>query len=149
MQLTIDYVLTEWSTDSVIDELKLDSASLGAAKLHGKYLRLHSMVKVMLKKEELKMDRLKKDKRLHFERKLPRGKIDQYGWEPDPFDGLIVLKCDMDSWSRADPDVQKQEDIIEQLKITRDALKEIMESIKYRTSAIKNAIQWRLFMEGG
>jgi len=146
--ITIEYVLSEWTKDAPIDEFHLDKASTGTALLHSKYLQMYSISKLALKRAEMKMDRTKKNKKLWFDGKLSKDEIDKLGWVDDPFDGLSVLKSEYEYWYSADKDLQKLVDDIEILKITRDALKDIMDTIKYRSHTIKNVIDWRKFMEG-
>ena len=51
--MNLENILELWKKDSVIDDMKLDEASRDSAKLHSKYLELHSVAKLKLKKLEL------------------------------------------------------------------------------------------------
>ena len=74
--------------------------------------------------------------------------IDEMGWNPDPFDGLKVLKGEMDYYYDADPEIQKSEEKIQYFKTLIDTLSEIVDNIKWRHQTIGNMIKWRQFESG-
>ena len=47
-------ILDMWKEDSIIDEMALDESSRQSAKLHGKYLELLSVNKLVLKSAKCK-----------------------------------------------------------------------------------------------
>ena len=47
-------ILEMWSVDSIIEETSLDEASRQSPILHAKYLELHSLTRLRLKKAEQK-----------------------------------------------------------------------------------------------
>lgn len=147
--MNIDEILKMWQTDSVIDEMKLDDASMDSARLHGKYLELITINKLQLKKKEQEFKILLRDKWLYYNGKMSKEEIDHRGWEYDPFNGLTKpLKGEMDHYYESDADIQRADAQIEYLKTSIDALKEIMENIKWRHQNIKNMIEWRKFTSG-
>jgi hypothetical protein len=75
-------------------------------------------------------------------------RIKELGWEPDPFNGLKIMKNDMSIFFNADKDLQELNAKIEYLKVTVDFLKECMQNITWRHQTIKNTIDWRKFMAG-
>ena len=75
-------------------------------------------------------------------------RIRELGWEPDPFNGLKIMKNDMSIFFNADKDLQELNAKIEYLKVTVDFLKECMQNITWRHQTIKNTIDWRKFMAG-
>jgi hypothetical protein len=141
-------ILEMWKKDSIIDELNLDEASRESAKLHGKYLELLSVNRMKLKKAEMDLKPILRDKFLHYNGKLSQEELDDKGWEYDPLNGLTVLKGDMDKWYDADPIIQEHVAKIEYLKELTDTLKEIIDNIKWRSQTIKNMIEWRKFTSG-
>ena len=147
--MTIDEILKMWQEDAVIDEMKLDDASMQSARLHGKYLELLTINKLQLKKREQELKVLLKDKWLYYNGKMSKDEMDQRGWDYDPFNGLTKpLKGEMDHYYESDPDIQRADAQIEYLKTVIDTLKEIMENIKWRHQNIKNIITWRQFTSG-
>jgi hypothetical protein len=137
-----------WEEDTVIGR-DLDEASRQTPKLHSKYLRLLSEAKMMLKTLELKQKNLLKDKWLYYNGKMDREQIERKGWAFDPFDGLRVLKSDMDHYYDSDPDIQESVEKIAYWKNIIDTLSEIMENIKWRHQTISNIIKWKAFESGG
>lgn len=137
-----------WEKDCIISS-RLDEASHQTPMLHAKYLRLLSEAKRTLKALELKQKNLLKDKWLYYNGKMDREQLDQKGWEPDPFDGLRVMKGDMDYYYDSDPDIQISVEKIAGWKNVIDTLSDIMENIKWRHQTIGNIIKWKAFESGG
>jgi hypothetical protein len=79
---------------------------------------------------------------------MDQDRIKELGWKDDPFDGLKIMKNDMQLFFNADEDLQKLDAQIELSKITADFLKECMQNITWRHQTIKNTIEWRKFMAG-
>jgi len=75
--------------------------------------------------------------------------IREFGWEFDPFNGLKVMKGDMNYFYDSDTDIQKSEVKITYYKTMLDTLDEIINNLKWRHSTIKNIIEWRKFESGG
>ena len=146
--MNIESILEMWKKDSVIDEMRLDEASRDSAKLHSKYLELHSVSRLRLKKLELEFKPLLRDKFLHYGGKLSQIELDQKGWEYDPLKGLTVLKGDLDKWYDADPLIQEHQAKLAHQEELVNVLKEILDNIKWRHQNIKNIIEWRKFTSG-
>ena len=81
-----------WAKDCNIDANKLDEASRQAPLLHAKYLELISTYKLQLKKTEFEQKKLLKDKWLWYNGKMSQEEMKEKGWDPDPFNGLKILK---------------------------------------------------------
>lgn len=147
--LNIEELLAMWKKDCEIDQMALDDSSLAGIKLHSKYLELHTIIKLQLKKKELEQQVLLRDKWLYFNGKMEKEDIDKRGWPYDPFNGLKIMKSDMEYYFNADPELQKTEERITYLKTMLDTLEEILGNLKWRHSTIKNCIDWRRFTSGG
>lgn len=137
-----------WKEDCVIGS-KLDEASQQTPMLHAKYLRLLSEAKSKHKRLELDQKNLLKDKWLYYNGKMTREEIDRRGWAHDPFEGLRVMKGEMDHYYDSDSDIQKSVEEIAYWKIVIDTLSEILENIKWRHQTIGNMIKWKVFESGG
>lgn len=146
--MTLDEIHEMWKRDSQLDEMNLDNASRDAAKLHSKYLELHSHAKLFVTKLELDFKVLLRDKWLWYNGKMPKEKMDELGWEYDALNGLRVLKGEMDYYYDADPHIQEAQAKIELYKTQVETFKEILENIKWRHQTIKNMIEWRKFTSG-
>lgn len=147
--ITLDDLINTWKKDCEIDEMNLDEASQRTAKIHAKYLELLSITKLQLKRKEMEQQVQLRDKWLYFNGKMDQADITARGWPYDPFNGLKILRNDMEYYFNADPELQKTEEKIVYLKTLVDTLEEIMTNIKWKHSTIKNMIDWRRFTSGG
>lgn len=149
MKIDLQNVLDMWKVDVEIDEMNLDESSRNTPKLHAKYLELYSMSKLQLKKAEMNQKILLKDKWLYYNGKMDHKTLTEKGWDPDPFDGLKVLKGDMDHYYDSDPEIQRSEELIQYYKTLVETLSDIIDNLKWRHQTIKNMIEWRRFTSGG
>ena len=148
--MTLDDILQMWKKDAVIDDILLDEETKKSANLHAKYLEIFSLHKLELKKKEIQMDALKKDKWRYYNGKMTQEEMDKNNWKYDPFDGATKpLKSDMDYYYDSDPHIQELVAKIEYQQTLVDTLEEIMNVIRWRHSTIKNIIDWRRFTSGG
>ena len=138
-----------WKKDSEIDDVRLDEASKKSASLHSKYLELLSIYKLQLKKKEGEFNILLKNKWLWYNGKLSKPQIDALGWEYDALNGLKILKGEMDYYYNSDPHIQEAKARIDYFKTTIDTLEEIINTLRWRHSVVKNMIDWRRFESGG
>lgn len=146
--IDLQKILSEWKEDCVIDHAHPDESSRRTPELHAKYLELLSETKLKLKQYEFKQKELMKLKWLWYNGKMSQEEVEELGWDPDPFDGLRILKGDMEHYVEADPELQDSEAKIEYLKSVIDTLKEILDNLKWRHSTIKNMIEWKKFEAG-
>lgn len=147
--IDLNAILEMWSTDCQIDNSKLDKSSRETPILHAKYLRMLSESKLMLRKAERDQKVLLKDKWLYYNGKMDEDQIRAKGWEFDPFNGLKVMKGEMDYYYDSDPEIQRSEEKIEYWKTVISTLTEIIENLKWRHQNISNIIRWKQFEAGG
>ena len=147
--MNLESVLEMWKKDSEIPQYNLDETSRQTPTLHAKYMEFMSIARLQLKKAEMEQKSLLKKKWLYYNGKMSKEQIEEAGWEFDPFEGLKVLKGEMDYYYDADSDIQKSEEKIAYYKTYIEALTEIINVLKWRHSTIKNIIDWRRFESGG
>jgi hypothetical protein len=145
--MTLDDILDEWKLDSQIDQDLSESSRL-TPELHAKYLSMLAQAKLKLKQEEFKQKELMKNKWMWYNGKLSQEEIETFGWDPDPFNGLKILKGEMEHYVESDPELQKSEARIEYCKTVIDTLKEIVDNLKWRHQTIGNIIRWKQFEAG-
>lgn len=145
----IEEILKEWSEDSHIPIHQLDETSRKTPNLHAKYLEYLAVSKLCLQRAETAQKSLLKDKWLYYNGKMDQQTLADKGWDPDPFNGLKILKGEMDYYYDADPEIQKSVEKVSMLKVQIDALTEILNVLKWRHSTIKNMIDYRKFESGG
>jgi hypothetical protein len=146
--MNLDEILTEWEKDSQIDTTKLEASSTATPMLHAKYLRMYTMAKIRMRQIELDRDKMAKDKWLYYSGKMDIHRIEELGWEPDPFEGLRVLKGDLEQYYKADNDLQEFEKKITYYRQLIECLKEILDQIRWRSNTIRNIIELRKFENG-
>ena len=146
--IELEKILEEWREDCGIDNMRLDETSRNTPLLHAKYLELLSQSKLRLKRAELKQKSLLKEKWLWYNGKMSQEEVIEKGWDPDPFNGLKIMKGDMDHYYDSDPEIQKSEELIEYWKTVVSTLAEIVDTIKWRHQTIGNIIKWKQFESG-
>ena len=146
--MTLDEIKLQWEEDCKVDDIELDKSSLEVPKLHAKYQEYLTNNILTLKNLEFQYNLLLKNKWLWYNGKMSEEQLKELGWEPDPFDGLKVMKNDMQIWYNADKDLQALSGKVAYQKIVIDFLKECMQNITWRHQTIKNTIDWRKFMAG-
>ena len=146
--IDLESILAEWKEDSQIAKHQLDETSRVTPALHAKYLEYLSLTKLRLKKAEFKQKELLKDKWLYYNGKMDEETIKEKGWQPDPFNGLKILKGEMEHYYDSDPEIQESEMKIQYLKTIIDTLEEIVSNLNWRHQTIGNMIRWRQFESG-
>ena len=146
--IELEKILEEWREDCTIDNMRLDETSRNTPLLHAKYHELLSQSKLRLKRAELKQKSLLKDKWLWYNGKMSQEEVAEKNWDPDPFNGLKIMKGDMDHYYDSDPEIQKSEELIEYWKTVVATLTEIVDTIKWRHQTIGNIIKWKQFESG-
>jgi hypothetical protein len=148
MKLNLETILDMWKEDSQISNTSLDEVSRVTPMMHAKYLELRSTAKLQLKRFEMQQKILLKDKWLYYNGKMDAEQIAAHGWEFDPFNGLKVLKGEMEHYYDSDLDIQKSEEKIVYWKTIVETLEEIVTSLNWRHQTIGNMIRWRMFEAG-
>lgn len=141
-------ILAQWQEDCKIDKHGLDKTSRETPLLHAKYLELLSINKLQMKRAEFTQKTLLKKKWLYYNGKMDQTEIQELGWEADPFDGLKVLKGEMEYYYDADLDIQKSEEKIAYYKTVIDTLVEIINNLNWRHQTVSNIIKWKQFESG-
>ena len=146
--LELKSILESWEQDCIIDDTHLDTTSRETPKLHAKYLKLLSEAKLQLKRSELKQKTLLNDKWLWYNGKMAREEMEEKGWDPDPFNGLKIMKGEMECCYDSDLEIQKTEELIAYWKTLIETLTDIIDTLKWRHQTIRNMISWRQFESG-
>lgn len=145
---TLEEIHESWAVDSQINNMDLAEVSRQTPTLHAKYLMVLSHTKLRLKQAELNQKALLKQKWLYYNGKMSQEEIDHLGWEYDPFNGLKVLKGEMDYYYNSDKEIQESEMKVEYLKTMVTTLIDIVDALKWRHQTIGNMIKWKLFEAG-
>ena len=147
--MNLESVLEMWKKDSQIEQYNLDETSRNTPPLHAKYLELLSIAKLQMKKAEHTQKSLLHKKWLYYNGKMSKEEIVELGWEFDPFNGLKVLKGEMEYYYNSDIDIQKSEEKLTYYKTLIETLTEIVTNLNWRHQTVGNMIKWRQFEAGG
>ena len=131
--------------DMPIDDTELDIESMVIPQLHNKYLNIYLDEKLVLQKVTSDYYELKRIKWEYYTGKLDQTQLEEYGWEPF---SLKILKQDIDLYMNSDKELQKLSDRVVYQKEKINYLDAILKSINNRQWNIRNAIEWRKFING-
>jgi len=140
--MNLELIQEMWEKDSNINDLELDRESLDIPKLHSKYYRLYNEFLLLKKKSEFDYKVLFKDKWQYYSGKAP-----SEVYRENPFDHK-VLKNDLNIYLDSDEDIARLSLKIEYQNCVLSYLESILKVISNRSFQIKNAIEWKKFIEG-
>lgn len=147
--IDLESILKEWREDCEISQHQLDEVSRQTPSLHAKYLQYLALAKLQLKRSENNQKTLLKQKFLYYNGKMSQEEVLASGWDLDPFNGLRMLKGEMDYYYDSDPEIQKSEEKVVYHKTLIETLSNIVDTLKWRHQTVKNMIDWRKFEAGG
>ena len=133
------------TADSKVDGTELDIESIKIPQLHNKYLNIYHDERLRLKQMRSQLKELMRDKWEYYSGKMSEEELSSRGWEPFQ---LKVLKSDLDRYIDADKSVMVENDKIAYQEEKVDYLQAVLKSITSRGWDIKNAIEWRKFING-
>lgn len=143
--MRLEEINSEWSKDSVIEPERLDEASRESSRLHGKYSKILTEERMIMRKLEMDRDRLRLAKWEHLTGVMSEEELKARGWEPER---RRILRSDVDMYVAADREVI---DLNLRIALQQEKVKlleSIIHSINSRTFLIGNAIKWLLFKHG-
>ena len=146
--LNLKQIHSMWIKDCKIDTYQLDETSRKTPALHAKYIQMWSTAKLELRRAERAQKSLLKEKWLYYNGKMDHETLKEKGWNPDPFDGLKVLKGEMDYYYDSDPEIQESEELIQYWRTYVETVTEIIDNLKWRHQTISNMIRWKQFESG-
>lgn len=134
--MNFDDIKSMWERDSKIDDTELDTEALKIPQLHSKYLNLHSDYQLL--KEKAESD----------QKKIIRELWEFYsGKSEEPFH-IKLLKQDVAMYIESDERYQKCLNKVKYYTTIVNYLKEVITTVNNRSFVIKNAIEWRKFING-
>jgi hypothetical protein len=140
--MNFEDIMQMWEQDSKIDPIELDTASINIPSLHAKYLKIFSDYRFKKKQGTLQMKQLVRRKFEYY-----TGKADAQEYKNNPFD-LKILKSDLNLYIESDEEVKNLQLRIDQYEIIIDYLDGVIKMLNNRSYQIKNAIQWKTYIEG-
>lgn len=147
--LTKTEILNEWKEDSKIDDVEYDQTCRNIPNLHGKYIRYYGLIASAINQLEKDLKVLRSAKSKWLNGYMPKEEMDERGWEYDPFNGQSSpLKSELKNWVDNDEEVVDLMRSIDEHKIIKEILKDILEHIRFRAPMIKTMLESRRFIHG-
>lgn len=140
--MTLDELQQMAEKDLKMDDLELADESLKSASLHQKYLSIYNNFRHLHLMSEGNYNVLKRQKWEYYS-----GKSDPEVYRDKPFDHKI-LKQDIPLYLDSDEELIKAKQKVEYYKMCQDSCERILKQIQSRGWDIKNAIEWRKFVDG-
>ena len=144
--MNIEEIQELWDVDCQIDSNHLGEQATDTPKLHAKYIRELIQYKLKLVKLKAEYHALRKNKFRYFRGEMSRDELKELGWEQ--YQGVKLLKADMDEFLKGDEDLSKIETRVEYLETGVYLLESILGQIKSRDWEIKSHIDWKKFLAG-
>ena len=143
--MTLDELRKEISKDVALDESAMDLESLKIPQLHSKYLNFLTDERLCLSKMKHDLSVLLRCKWEYYTGKMSQEELTVRGWEPF---ALKVLRNDLDLYLESDADLGKLRMKVEYQEQKIALLEEIVKELNNRHWKIRNAIEWRKFING-
>lgn len=140
--MDIEQLQSEIEKDFKIDDALLDIESLKTPQLHSKYMKHYTKFNLMARRASADYKILYREKWEYYSGKAPA-----QVYKEKPFD-LKVLKQDIPMYMESDPDLIRISQKIDYLNTVIDLLDKSIKMLSNRGFQIKNAIDWRKFLDG-
>lgn len=141
----LDFIITEWEKDAVIDQFEIGTELVRIPILHAKYNRYLTLHNLASKRCGLELDRMRKLKWAYYSGKMDKDELTKYGWEPFPF----VLKTDITAYLDGDTDIGN----IKRKKSYHEEAASfcvyVMKELASRTYQLRSYIDWSKLQNGG
>lgn len=131
--------------DLAIDDTELGNESTRIPQLHNKYLVIFHDERLVLRKTQADYRTLRKDKWEYYTGKMSQERLTELGWQP--FQSKI-LRNDLDVYMDSDKDLSSLQVKIEYQQEKVDYLESVLKGISQRHWVIRNALEWRKFVNG-
>ena len=142
--MKLEEIFEAWKLDCVVDKTELGEEALKIPKLHHKYFQVYSSEKLLLKKYESDLKKLKLEKH-EFYTQGPNEETPTH-WKLPP-KGMI-LKADIPMYIDADEDIIRMNLKIGLQMEKIELLESIIKTIMNRGYLIKTAVDWTKFTMG-
>ena len=142
----IEFIVEEWRKDCKLDDTELDSEALRIPNLHAKYLKLLADHKVKLRSLKIKQKQLHKTLYDYYKGDLNNQEdLERIKRDPQP---KTILKQDIPMYLEGDEDLIKAKHKVDYHNAMCDFAENVMKTLNNRGFQIKNAIDWKRFLEG-
>lgn len=148
MTQNIDEINAEWAADSADfnDNFDANKHSRETYKLHQKYYNWYTQHVIRKLRLVSELKRLENDKVDYYNGEMELAKIKEYGW---PLQPKKMLKSDITRVIGSDAEIVKLTLLIGIHDATIKYIEDILKTITYRHTVIKNILDFERFKSGG
>ena len=143
--MNLETLKEEIKKDSLIDSTELSKESLRTPAIHGKYLAIHSDLKMDLYKLKNALAIMKLRKWKLYTGKASKEELEE--WDEEPFE-LSIMKTDVDRFLDSDPTLLKIQMDVNIAEIKVKMVEDFLKVLTNRNFAIKSAIDWNKLING-
>jgi hypothetical protein len=143
--MILDELKNEVQRDLKLDDTELDSEALKNPLIHGKYIKQLFDGKLVKSKRLSEMKMLRRDLWLFYSGKASDEEYQKY---PHFDPNMKILKQDINMWIEADERFQELQLKIDLIDAKIEYINNAIKGVNDRGWAIKNAIEWRRFING-
>jgi len=140
--MTLEELQEQASKDLKFDDLELANESLRSASLHQKYLTIYNNFRQLKLMNEGNYKVKYRQKWEYYS-----GKSEPQVYRDNPFEHKI-LKADLPIYLESDEELIRLKQKVEYYSMCVDSCERILKQIQQRGWDIKNAIEWRKFVDG-
>jgi hypothetical protein len=144
--MTLEELQSEWSKDAEIDQSRLGEEALRTFPLHQKYWKLFSSERTVFRKTEAELRKLKHRKYVFYSQG-PTEETKALGWRLPPCGK--ILKNEARDYVDTDDDVVALTLRLGEQAEKVEFLESVIKTLKDRGFAVKNALDWQRFTQGG
>ena len=143
--MNLEDIRKEIERDTTVDQSALDIESLKIPQLHGKYLNFLTNERLLLSKYENELGIVERVRWEYYTGKMSREELVERGLEPFT---LKILRQDIPIYLNSDSYItaSRQKCLYQREKIS--LLEEVVKELNNRHWKIRNAIEWRRFVNG-
>jgi hypothetical protein len=143
--MNLETLKEEIKKDSLIDSTELSKEALRTPSIHGKYLAIHSDLKMELHKLKNALAIMKLRKWKLYTGKASKEELEE--WEENPFE-LSIMKTDVDRFLDSDQTLLKIQMDVNIAEIKVKMVEDFLKVLTNRNFAIKSAIDWNKLVNG-
>lgn len=147
IKLDHDRILEEWTTDSTIDETRLQYELARTPMLHSKYLGYFMSAKMKLVTAEKKFNTFKWWKRKYFRGEMEKHELVERGWSQ--WNGLKPSNSELNDLFDADRDLNDLHEVVKYRQMVVQGLEYILKQIAQRDWSIKAMVEYTKYINGG
>lgn len=144
--MNIDELHEVWASDTPIDAANLSHEALKTPNLHSKYLRFLTETKLIHRKIESDLLRMRTKKSRYYRGEMGKDELAENQWQQ--YQGVKPLKNELENILESDNDVIRIQERLEYYRTFVVSIESIMKELNSRHFAIRAAIDFQKLQNG-